>query len=113
MFGIMLAFRAQLRLHAGDLAGARAGREAVARTGDVGDLPQLVTVFEYSVPVLVASGAPGAAAVLGGFALDGPFARSGTCRPTYGAAPRRCPRPGACETGDACALPWSGAGARR
>jgi hypothetical protein len=78
MFGIMLAIRAQLRLHAGDLTSARAAlREAVARTGDVGDLPQLVTVFEYSIPVLVVAGAAGAAAVLGGFALDGPFAPLG------------------------------------
>ena len=114
MFGIMLAIRAQLRLHAGDLAGARAAlREAVARTGDVGDLPQLVTVFEYSIPGLVASGAPGAAAVLGGFALDGPFAPLGTCRPTCGPHRDGALDQARAELGEERALPRSGAGARR
>ena len=114
MFGIMLAIRAQLRVHAGDLTGARAAlREAVARTGDVGDLPQLVTVFEYSIPVLVVSGAAGAAAVLGGFALDGPFAPLGNMPadvwPHRDGALDQAWR-GARWTR---ALPRSGAGARR
>jgi hypothetical protein len=78
MFGIMLAIRAQLRLHASDMQGARrAIREAVAYLHDTGDLPQLVTVFEYAITVLVASESSVPAAVLAGFALDGPFAPLG------------------------------------
>jgi hypothetical protein len=77
MFGIMLAIRAQLLLRAGDTPGARSAvREAVTYISDTGDLPQLVTVFEYAIPVLVPSSAS-AAAVLAGFALDGPFAALG------------------------------------
>ncbi len=78
MFGIMLAIRAHLRLDAADMVGARnALREAVAYLGSTGDLPQLVTVFEYAIPVLVSSGSPGPATVLAGFALDGPFSPLG------------------------------------
>ena len=78
MFGIMLAIRAHLRLDAADMVRARnALREAVAYLGSTGDLPQLVTVFEYAIPVLVSSGSPGPATVLAGFALDGPFSPLG------------------------------------
>ncbi len=77
LFGIMLGIRAQLRLRAGDITGARgAVREAVTHLRDTGDLPQLVTVFDYAIPVFVASD-PSVAAVLAGFALDGPSAALG------------------------------------
>jgi len=79
MFGIMLAIRAQLHLHDGDVTAARgAVREAVAYLSDTGDLPQLVTVFGYCIPVLDASGSWAAAAVLAGFVLDGPLAPLGS-----------------------------------
>jgi hypothetical protein len=83
MFGVMMSIRAQLRLGAGDVDGARVAiREGAVRTAVVGDLPQLVTLLEYAVPVLVAAGSFDAAAVAAGFAVDGPLASLGTCRPT-------------------------------
>jgi hypothetical protein len=88
MFGIMLAIRAQLRLGAHDVEGARASIvEGLGRTGDVGDLPQLVTVCEYAVPVLVAAGSAHAAAVVAGFAIDSPYAPLGNMPPDV--RPRR------------------------
>jgi predicted ATPase/class 3 adenylate cyclase len=88
MFGIMQAIRAQLRLGADDVDGARASIvEGLARTGDVGDLPQLVTVCEYAVPVLVAAGSADAAAVVAGFAIDSPYAPLGNMPPDV--KPRR------------------------
>jgi predicted ATPase len=88
MFGIMLAIRAQLRLGADDVEGARASIvEGLGRTGDVGDLPQLVTVCEYAVPVLVAAGSAHAAAVVAGFAIDSPYAPLGNMPPDV--RPRR------------------------
>jgi hypothetical protein len=88
MFGIMLAIQAQLDLHAGDLVGARATiREALDYLGDTGDVPQIVTVVQYAIPVFVASGALAAAAVLAGFSLDGLYAPLGNMPPDV--QPRR------------------------
>jgi predicted ATPase/class 3 adenylate cyclase len=74
MYGIMLAIRAQLFLQHEDLPAARSAiRQAVAFVRDTGDVPQLVNVFEYAIPILVESELSVLASMLSGFVLDGPL----------------------------------------
>jgi hypothetical protein len=75
--GHTLALAALIRARRGDRLGALGAlREAIERSSDIGDRPQVVTSLERSVPALIALGEPEPACILAGF-TTGPLAGLG------------------------------------